>query len=62
MANKEERIELLRRQASRRILNRDISEAFCAWLELWEAKTYALDKLRQVGEHERRSTPVAYML
>ena len=44
---KEERIEILHRQAMRRILNKDIANGFAAWQELWSAKTYARDKLRE---------------
>ena len=47
--SKEERVELLRRQATRRMLNRDISWGWQCWLELWEAKTYAMGRLRDVG-------------
>ena len=46
---REERIELMKRQMVRRIMNRDISLGFGAWVELWEAKTYAMGRLRSVG-------------
>ena len=46
---REERVALLTRQIGRRMLNRDVSLAFAAWIEQWEAKTYALMRLRQVA-------------
>jgi hypothetical protein len=36
---KEERIEMVRRQASRRILYKDLNDAWKAWTEFWSAKT-----------------------
>jgi hypothetical protein len=50
---KEERVELLRRQIGRRIMNQDITRGFTAWCELWEAKTYAMARLREVGNRFR---------
>ena len=50
---KEERIELLRRQIGRRMMNQGITRGFQAWMEMWEAKRYALEKLREVGNHLR---------
>jgi len=50
---REERIELLRRQIGRRMLNRSLSRGWSAWLEMWEAKTYAMGRLRQVGNRFR---------
>ena len=47
--NKEERIELLHRKASRRMLNKDIADGFAAWQEMWSGKTYAMGKLREVA-------------
>ena len=44
---KEERIELLRRQSMRRMLNAGLANAWSAWFELWEAKTYAMGRLRE---------------
>ena len=44
---KEERIELLRRQSMRRMLNAGLANAWSAWFELWEAKTYSINRLRQ---------------
>ena len=46
-AAKEERIELLRRQSMRRVLYRDLSAGWDAWHELYTARRYALEKLRQ---------------
>jgi len=42
-------VALLTRQIGRRMLNRDVSLAFAAWIEQWEAKTYAFMRLRQVA-------------
>ncbi len=39
--DKEERIELLKRQSARRMLNAGLANGWSAWLELWEAKTCA---------------------
>ena len=44
---KEERIELMRRQAGRRILFADLARGLGAWLEFWRAKTYAVKRLRE---------------
>jgi chromosome segregation ATPase len=33
----------------RRVLNRNLTLGWSAWLELWEAKTHAMDRLRQCG-------------
>ena len=37
----------------RRILNRGLANGWSAWLELWHAKRYALDRLQQVGNQLR---------
>jgi len=50
---KEGRVELLRRQVTRRIMNSGISRGFTAWVELWEAKAYAIRRLREVGNKLR---------
>ena len=47
--SKEERVELLRRQVTRRIMNAGISRGWTAWVELWSAKTYAMGRLRECG-------------
>ena len=52
-AAKEERIEQLRVRVGRRMLNQGISNGFQAWLDFWEAKTYAYSRLRQVASHLR---------
>ena len=46
---KEERIELLRRQAVRRMRNARVSGAWQCWLDLWGAKTYAMGRLQQAA-------------
>jgi hypothetical protein len=51
--SKEERIELLRRQSTRRMLNRGIAIGWQCWFELWDAKTYAMNRLRDVGNRFR---------
>ena len=50
---KEERIELLRRQIGRRMMNQGITRGFQAWMEMWEAKRYALEKLREAKALEQ---------
>jgi len=34
----------------RRIQNRDLADAWSAWLELWNARSYALTRMREVGQ------------
>jgi len=48
-AEKAERAQLLGRQITRRMMNRSISMGFMAWVELWEARTYAHSRLREVA-------------
>ena len=50
---KEERIELLRKQATRRIMNRDLMLGWGAWDEYVTAKAYAMNRLREVGNRFR---------
>ena len=50
---KEARVEMLRRQSMRRIQNRDLGDAWSAWVELWEARSYALTRMREVGQQLR---------
>ena len=50
---KEERVELLRRQVGRRMLNQGIANGWSAWVDLWEAKSYAMQRLRGVGNRFR---------
>jgi len=46
--DKEARVELLRRQMVRRMMNANVANAWGAWVELWEAKTYAMGRLLEV--------------
>ena len=46
---KERRVELLRRQIARRIMNQSITRGWAAWHEMWSAKTHAYRKLRACG-------------
>ena len=46
---KEERIELLRRQVARRMMSSGVTRGWQAWHELWTAKTYAMNRLRECG-------------
>ena len=48
---KEGRVEMVRRQSLRRILNRRLASGWAAWSAFWSAKTYALRRLRQVANH-----------
>ena len=50
---RETRIELLRKQAQRRMLNAGIAAAWSAWADYYEARTYALDRLRQCANRLR---------
>ena len=50
---KEERVELLRRQIMRRMMNQGLTNGWQAWMELWSAKTYAMNRLREVGNKFR---------
>ena len=43
------RVELLRRQIVRRIMNQGTRRGWQAWHEMWQAKSYALGRLRQVA-------------
>ena len=46
---KEERVELMRRQATRRLLYADLAQGWSAWVEMWAARSDALQRLRQCG-------------
>ena len=46
---REQRVELLGRQAMRRMLNSALADGWSAWHELWSAKTYAMGRLREVA-------------
>jgi len=50
-AEKEKRIDLLKRQITRRIMNADISRGFTAWLDFWEATTSAKERLAKIAGH-----------
>ena len=43
---RQDRVELLRRQITRRILNRSLSIGFTTWAEQWEATNFAHARLR----------------
>lgn len=62
----EDRRELIMNQSIRRLKHRDLTAGFNAWVELWEAKTYALQKLREVGERPQpklqKAPPHIYIL
>ena len=45
----DERIELLPLQAGRRILAADLSSGWAAWLAFSTARSYAMGRLRHVG-------------
>ena len=51
---KEERVELLRRQIGRRMMNSSLTRGWSAWMELWQAKVYAMARLKQAGKRLRR--------
>ena len=46
---KEERVELLRRQIGRRIMNQGLVRGWTAWFELWSEKVSQQAMLKQVG-------------
>ena len=46
----DDRRELIMNQSIRRLKHRDLAIGFSSWVELWDAKTYALQRLREVGE------------
>ena len=50
---REGRIDLLRRQIGRRLYHRDLANGWASWHELWSAKRYAIDRLREVGARLR---------
>jgi len=52
--DKEARVELLRRQVARRILNSDLTRGWSAWAEHWEARTYAIHRLHECANRLRR--------
>ena len=50
-AGRQSRMELFMRQVVRRMHTRDLDVGFGAWVELWRAKTRAMQTLREVGNH-----------
>ena len=46
---RQERLEMLRRMIGRRMMNQDLHRGYTAWLQMWEAKVYAMNRLRQVA-------------
>lgn len=46
-----ERVELLRRQSARRLQNRNLSRGWTAWQEAYEARVWALRKLKESAAH-----------
>ena len=51
---REERIELLRRQIGRRMLHRDLARGWQAWESFFDAKAYALGRLRTCANRLQR--------
>lgn len=43
----EDRRQAFMQQAIRRLKNRDLAVGFGAWAEFWQAKVYAIEKLRE---------------
>ena len=52
--DKEERIKVLKQKSARRLLNAGLANGWSAWLELWEAKTNAITRLREVANRLRK--------
>jgi len=52
---REQRVELLRRQVTRRIMNADLANGWRAWYDYWSAKSYSMGRLREVAN--RFATP-----
>lgn len=50
---KEERIELLRRQVGRRLLHQAITRGWTAWYEMWAARASAMQRLSSVAKRLR---------
>ena len=53
---REERVELLRRQIARRIMFSNVSRGWTAWIDLWEAKTFAMGRLQQCANRLKAPT------
>lgn len=45
----EERKDQFMKQAMRRVANRDLASGFGAWVEMVDAKAYAMSKLREIA-------------
>ena len=50
---REERIELIRRQFARRMLNAELTRGFRGWADLWAARSYTLERLAACGHRLR---------
>ena len=46
---REERLEMLRRLTTKRIMSQSLYGGWAAWVALWEARVYALGRLRQAA-------------
>ena len=46
---REQRVEYLRRQVMRRIMHKDLADGWTAWMAFWAARSYAVRRLRVVG-------------
>ena len=51
---REARIELMRRQVARRMLYADLANGWSAWLDLWQSRSYSLERLRECGNRLRK--------
>jgi hypothetical protein len=51
--DKEARVELLRKQSMRRLMNKGLVRGWLAWSALYKARSYAINRLRQVASHLR---------
>ena len=50
---KEERVELLRRQIGRRMMNQGLVRGWTAWYDMWEEKMTLMQRIRDVGNRFR---------
>jgi hypothetical protein len=50
---REERVALMTRQMTRRMMFTDLATGFSAWTECWQAKCYALQRLKEVSTRGR---------
>ena len=51
---KEARVELMRRQVARRMLFQGLANGWAAWFELYSAKTYAMNRLKEAANRLRK--------